>query len=216
MAINADHNWDVYMSGALSALSKEDYDYVTIQIYDRVQKVCRKVGVKCYLPHKSQTTPNKGMPHSKVWEIDYERAGNSKAIVAYIGMPACGVGAEIEMARRENIPVILIYETSKMGNLPQLMLGNPIINSMIAFDKPADIEVRLEKNLQEIFAIKRSSPMINTKKADSVMPGEEKQNKQRPDTKNIYVCGTLSNIFQEDKKHLGSHSLNLLLIIAEK
>src|SRR5208283_3426587 len=93
----------------------------------------------CYLPSNpsnSQTTPTKVIPHSKVWEIDYERVTNARAIVAYIGFPACGVGAEIEMARRENVPVILLFESKKRGDLPQLVLGNPEVKSIIAFDKP--------------------------------------------------------------------------------
>ena len=189
------------MSGALSALSSEDYEYATTRIYDRVQKICAKINLRCYLPHKSQTTPIKVMPHSKVWEIDYERVVNSKAIVAYIGIPACGVGAEIEMARRENVPVILLFESAKKGNLPQLMLGNPKIRFAIAFDKPEDIDERLEKDLKQIFTKESANNLINSEKKQVQIYDKPTQNRLQLDTRNVYICGTLGRIFQEEKKY---------------
>jgi hypothetical protein len=146
--------WDVYMSGALSALSGEDYSYVTTQIYERVANVCQEIGLRCYLPHKSQTTPNKGMPHGKVWEIDYKRVVNCSAVIAYIGMPALGVGAEIEMAQTAHVPVILLFETAKQEELSRLILGNPAVKYTIPFDRPKDIEEQLRNALVFIFSEK--------------------------------------------------------------
>src|SRR5208282_3016187 len=100
---------------------------------------CEGINLKCYLPHNSQTTPLKNMPHSKVWEIDNDRVVHSKVVVAYVGMPACGVGAEIEMARRGNVPTILLCESSKLRDLPPLISGSPQIKYTIPFDKPEDI-----------------------------------------------------------------------------
>jgi len=146
--------WDVYMSGALSALSPDDYTYVTTMVYDRVQKVCQKIQLTCYLPHKSRTAPNKGMPHSKVWEIDYKRVVNAGAVVAYVGIPSCGVGAEIEMARTANVPIILLFETKRQEELSRLILGNPAIKYVIPFDDVEEIDAQLEKCLVIIFSEK--------------------------------------------------------------
>jgi len=152
MAITSE--WDVYMSGALSALSPEDYTYVTAKIYERVQSVCQKIRLTCYLPHKSQTTPSKGMPHAKVWEIDYKRVVNCGAVVAYVGIPSCGVGAEIEMARTANVPVILLFETKKQEELSRLILGNPAIKYTIPFNQAEDIDNQLTNDLIMIFSEK--------------------------------------------------------------
>jgi hypothetical protein len=162
--MNAISPWDVYMSGALSALSKEDYLYLTKIIYERVENVCQKIGLRCYLPHKSQTTPTKGMPHAKVWEIDYKRVVNSSAIVAYIGMPALGVGAEIEMARTANVPVILLFESSKQEDLSRLILGNPAIKFTIPFDKPEEIDEQLRAYLTLIFSKKNLDEVATLEK----------------------------------------------------
>lgn len=140
------------MSGALSALSDEDYSFVTTQVYERVESVCRDMDLHCYLPHKSPTMPTKGMPHAKVWQIDYGRVVNSGAIVAYIGLPALGVGAEIEMARTANKPVILLFETAKQEELSRLILGNPAVKHAIPFDRPEDIEEPLRRCLILIFS----------------------------------------------------------------
>ena len=157
--INATLQWDVYMSGALSALSNEDYSFVTTQIYERVENVCREMDLNCYLPHKSTTTPTKGMPHAKVWEIDYKRVVNSGAVVAYIGLPALGVGAEIEMARTAHVPVILLFETAKQEELSRLIIGNPAVKYTIPFSKPEDIEEQLQIALVLIFSEKNLDTM---------------------------------------------------------
>ena len=152
MAITTE--WDVYMSGALSALSPEEYSYVTSNIYERVQNICQKIRLTCYLPHQSQTTPNKGMPHAKVWEIDYKRVVNCGALIAYVGMPSCGVGAEIEMARTANVPVILLFESKKQEQLSRLVLGNPTIKYTIPFNRPEEIDNQLTNDLIMIFSEK--------------------------------------------------------------
>ena len=146
------NKWDVYMSGALSDLTSEEFAKVTGMIYERVEKVCLSMGITCYCPHKSPTTPTKGIPHSKVWKTDYERVVSSGAIVAYIGIPALGVGAEIEMARTANVPVILLCETSKQEKLSRLILGNPAVVDIVLFEKSDEFEEPLKKPLFSVFS----------------------------------------------------------------
>ena len=110
------------------------------------------MGLTCYCPHKSPTTPTKGIPHSKVWKTDYERVVSAGAIVAYIGIPALGVGAEIEMARTANVPVILLCETSKQERLSRLILGNPAVVDIVLFEKPHEFEEPLRKPLFYVFS----------------------------------------------------------------
>lgn len=144
---------DVYMSGALSDLSPEEYERVTTQIYNRVAQVCKAMDLDCYCPHASSTTPTKGMPHSKVWQTDYARVVNSGTVVAYIGIPALGVGAEIEMARTANVPVILLCESSKQEKLSRLILGSPAVEDIVFFDDdPSEFEERLRRTLVYVFS----------------------------------------------------------------
>lgn len=146
------NRWDVYMSGALTDLTSEEFDRVTKEVYERVERVCQDMDLMCYCPHKSPTTPTKGIPHSKVWKTDYERVVGSGAVVAYIGIPALGVGAEIEMARTANVPVILLCETSKQERLSRLILGNPAVVDILLFEKPDEFEEPLKKPLFYVFS----------------------------------------------------------------
>lgn len=152
MVKNQGNKWDVYMSGALSDVTPEEFGKVTTEIYDRVERVCESMGLTCYCPHKSPTTPTKGIPHSKVWKTDYERVVGSGAVVAYIGIPALGVGAEIEMARTANVPVVLLCETSKQERLSRLILGNPAVVDIVLFEKPDEFEEPLRKPLFYVFS----------------------------------------------------------------
>jgi len=148
----ANREWDVYMSGALSDLSPEEYERVTAQIYDRVARVCQGMGLKCYCPHRSKTTPTKGLPHSKVWKIDYARVVNSGAVVAYIGIPALGVGAEIEMARTADVPVILLCEMNRQERISRLILGSPAVRDIVLFNDPSEFEEPLRTPLFYVFS----------------------------------------------------------------
>jgi len=146
-------DWDVYMSGALSSITKEQYEYATKEIYDSVENVCNEIKIKCYCPHKSSTTPTKGIPHSKVWSIDYEKVVRSKAIIAYIGIPAFGVGMEIEMARTANKPVVLLCEKETQESLSRIVLGNPAVVDIVLFNKPEEFRDPLKQVLVKIFSL---------------------------------------------------------------
>lgn len=144
--------WDVYMSGALTNLPPQEYKRITTKIYDRVMKISQSMELNCYCPHRSPTTPSKGIVHSKVWKTDYGRVVGAGAVVAYIGIPALGVGAEIEMARTANVPVVLLCETSRQEGLSRLILGNPSVVDIILFEDPSEFEKPLRKLLFHIFS----------------------------------------------------------------
>lgn len=142
------------MSGALSTLTSDEYSYATREIYDRVARVSESIGLRCYLPHKSETGLARGMPHSKVYQIDHRRVVNSGAVVAYIGKASLGVGAEIEMAKNADVPVVLLFETESkvQESLSRLILGNPAVKHTIPFERPEDLEDPLKTALTLIFS----------------------------------------------------------------
>ncbi|MGA3289331.1 MAG: hypothetical protein ABSD42_03720 [Candidatus Bathyarchaeia archaeon] len=119
---------------------------------------------------------------------DQEHVMRSKAIIAYIGISACGVGAEIEMARRENIPIILLFESSKFGSLPQLILGNPNVKILISFDKTEEIDAKLSEALTQVLAASVTSISISDKSSGA---HHEKQTETLAEKK-VYICGTFN------------------------
>src|SRR3989442_14972043 len=178
---------DVYMSGALSDLTEEEYENLNTQVYDRVAKICFDVGLTCYRPHKSTTTPSKGMPHGKIWKIDYERVSGAGLVVAYIGKPSLGVGSEIEMARTAGVPVVLLCEGDKQERLSRLILGNPAVKDMIVFEHPDEIDDPLRKALYKEFSLRNldavaedeSWPHTDYKKLVKVLTAEVEGQKYR-------------------------------------
>jgi hypothetical protein len=147
----SDKAWDVYMSGALTGLSAEAYKWTTMEIYERVEKVCKGLNLKCYCPHRSSTTPTKGLPHSKVWKVDYTRVVNAGAVVAYLGIPSTGVGMEIAFAQSAHVPVILICEYKNQEGISRLVLGSPIEDTIL-FNNPEELEDDLRKSFIFIFS----------------------------------------------------------------
>src|SRR2546425_10744615 len=115
------------MSGALSDLTPNEYETLTTEIYDRVARTCEALGLTCYRPHRSSTTPTKGIPHSKVWKVDFERVSGAGLVVAYIGKPSLGAGAEIEMSRTAGVPVILLCEGDKQDGISRLIVGETVV-----------------------------------------------------------------------------------------
>lgn len=141
----------VYMSGALTGLGDDDLKYAT-ELYDRVESLCKALGIDAYLPGKSPTTPSKGIPHHKVWKIDYEKVSASSAVIAYVGLPSTGVGAEIEMARQAEVPVVLLCEEDRQDGVSRLVLGNPRIVDIVPFTTLDEMEAKLRPTLVQVIS----------------------------------------------------------------
>lgn len=141
----------IYMSGALTGLKEGDLEYANV-LYDHVETLCQHLGIDCYLPGKSPTTPSKGIPHHKVWKIDYEKVSGSSAVIAYVGLPSTGVGAEIEMARQAEVPIILLCEEDRQEGVSRLVLGNPRIKDIIPFTTLDEMGAKLQPVLVEVIS----------------------------------------------------------------
>ena len=141
----------IYMSGALTGLGEDDLKYAS-EIYNRVEDLCKALGIDAYLPGKSPTTPSKGIPHHKVWKIDYEKVSASSAVIAYVGLPSTGVGAEIEMARQAEVPVVLLCEENRQDAVSRLVLGNPRIVDIVPFTTIDEMEAKLRPILVQVIS----------------------------------------------------------------
>jgi len=139
------------MSGALTGLGDDDLKYAN-GLYDQVEDLCKSLGIDCYLPGKSSTTPSKGIPHHKVWKIDYEKVSGSSAVVAYVGLPSTGVGAEIEMARQAEVPIILLCEEERQDGVSRLVLGNPRVKDIVPFTTFSEMKTKLQPILVEVIS----------------------------------------------------------------
>jgi len=123
-------NKKVYVSGALTGI--EPISSVR-DFYENIGNTCRKIGLSPYIPHIN-TDPiiNSDVTPVEVFKIDKKEVITSDLVIAYIGYPSLGVGMEIAYAEVNNIPIILLYESSKI--VSRFPRGVPNLYSEIKFD----------------------------------------------------------------------------------
>src|ERR1043166_7651245 len=96
---------NVYVSGPLTDVPNEMRQSLR-DFYERIGTECSKLGFKPYVPHVHSDPIQ--FAHLTPFEVDgLDRAGvlQSNLIIAYVGIPAIGVGIEIEIANDAGIPV---------------------------------------------------------------------------------------------------------------
>jgi 2'-deoxynucleoside 5'-phosphate N-hydrolase len=93
-----------YISGPLQAA--EDLAEARA-LYERLAEDCRRCGWEPYLPHQ-QTDPVNHVEASatSVFARDLSAVLKADLIIAYVGAPSSGVGAELGIAYERGIPVV--------------------------------------------------------------------------------------------------------------
>jgi nucleoside 2-deoxyribosyltransferase len=101
----------VYISGALMGAS--DLQRVR-KLYEALASVCERQGCTAYLPHRN-TDPETAASLSteSVVEQDIAKMSEADVILAYLGEPSLGVGAEIAMAVQQGKHILALYESSR-------------------------------------------------------------------------------------------------------
>ena len=99
-------NRRVYVSGPLQA--SRDLPLARA-LYETFARACRQAGYDPYLPHVDND-PERDADNSPedVYARDISELRRSAAVVAHVGAPSSGVGAELAVAVAEGIPVIAI------------------------------------------------------------------------------------------------------------
>jgi 2'-deoxynucleoside 5'-phosphate N-hydrolase len=101
----------VYISGAL--MGAADLNRVR-SLYHRFAEACELVQWEPYLPH-SRTDPeqDKDATPSDVIDADLRELNRSDVVIAYLGEPSLGVGAEIVLAMQRGKAILAVYESSR-------------------------------------------------------------------------------------------------------
>jgi nucleoside 2-deoxyribosyltransferase len=129
------HSKKVYISGALTEVNVNDPTSLK-RFYESIAELCKTLGMKPYVPHlNSDPVVHPHLDPKQVYEMDKREIAGSDIVIAYVGFPSLGVGQEIEIARENEVPVILLYEQSK--RISRMARGNPAVIAQIAF---ADFE----------------------------------------------------------------------------
>ncbi len=120
----------VYVSGALTNSGRREF-------YEKIGEVVSELGYEPYIPHlHTDPVKNPDVSPKEVYRIDKERVQSSSLIIAYVGEPSLGVGAELEMASEKGIPIILLYE--KTAKVSRLARGIPSSRTEITYISEVD------------------------------------------------------------------------------
>ena len=136
----------VYVSGPLTGVPNV---LVLKKFYEKIAQICLDLKMTAYLPHlKSDPIKHANIPPEDVYKMDSHQVIIADLIIAYIGVPSLGVGAELEIAHYNNIPIILLYEA---GDKPvsRMARGNPAVINQIVFIDFDDAIIKLEIALRD-------------------------------------------------------------------
>lgn len=94
----------VYISGPLQAAQNLD---AARSFYELPAEVCRSNGFDPYLPHqRTHPVHHANTSAASVFQHDIDALLRTDLLVAYIGAPSSGVGAELAIAHERGIPTI--------------------------------------------------------------------------------------------------------------
>ena|SRR5438132_5458110 len=100
-----------YISGAL--MNAADLDQ-SRALYEAFAAACREAGWEAYVPHRhADPIRDSHLTNRDVAERDVDEIMASDAIVAYVGEPSLGVGAEIALALKTGKRVLALADESR-------------------------------------------------------------------------------------------------------
>lgn len=140
----------IYISGALTHANEN-----IKLVYEKISKICQLVCSNIYVPHINGTDPiqHPGVTPQEVWQKNHREVASADLIIAYVGLPSLGVGAELEIARITNSDIILWwYKDEKVS---RMALGNPAAVEQIQADNENDLYKKLNSLLKYKYELKK-------------------------------------------------------------
>ncbi|MDD3487594.1 MAG: deaminase [Candidatus Moranbacteria bacterium] len=136
----------IYISGALTVI---DANKNLKSVYEKIARVCSNFCSNVYVPHLGGTDPVKdpSVDPQVVWHKDHREVASSDLIIAYVGTPSLGVGAELEIARITASNLIIWW--FKGEKVSRMALGNPAVSHKIEAKDENDLAIKLTKILKQ-------------------------------------------------------------------
>ena len=108
-----------YISGALLNAAQLDRSRA---LYERFAEACRAAGWDAYVPHQhADPVRDAHLSNVEVAERDVDHVTAADALVAYVGEPSLGVGAEVAIALRAGKRVFVVAEADR--RVSRFLLG---------------------------------------------------------------------------------------------
>jgi nucleoside 2-deoxyribosyltransferase len=97
-------------------------------LYERLADACRAAGWDAYVPHQhADPVKDAHLSNIDVAERDIENVTAADVLVAYVGEPSLGVGAEVAIALRAGKRVLLVAEADR--RVSRFLLGLAELNA---------------------------------------------------------------------------------------
>jgi nucleoside 2-deoxyribosyltransferase len=110
-----------YISGALINAARLDD---ARRLYERLAEACVSAGWTAYVPHQhADPVRDPEMPNTEVASRDLAEVRAADVLVAYVGEPSLGVGAEVAIALAEGKRVLFVAESDRKVSRFLLGLG---------------------------------------------------------------------------------------------
>jgi nucleoside 2-deoxyribosyltransferase len=114
-----------YISGALLNAAHLDQSRA---LYERLAEACRAAGWDAYVPHQhADPVRDAHLSNVDVAERDLENVAAADVLVAYVGEPSLGVGAEVAIALRAGKRVLIVAEADR--RVSRFLLGLAELNA---------------------------------------------------------------------------------------
>lgn len=137
----------IYISGTLTHLPESKRSQLR-EFYQAIANVCQEAGLGPYLPHlKGDPVQAPSLSPKQIDRMDRFEVKNSDLLIAYVGVPAIGIGIEVEMANRYGVPVVLIYE--------QGLMKKKLVSRLIRGNKAVIYEIKFSRKNEALLALKK-------------------------------------------------------------
>jgi hypothetical protein len=147
-----------YVCGPLTELNRKIVKKVKF-FYERIGDVCEEVlGKRAFVPHEHfdpikspQFTP------AEVDTAERDQVCNKTSVLIVVAIaPSWGGGIEVEMARQNNVPVVLLCEKKKLRKrkISRLLRGNSAIRAEIDYTTYDEALSKLRDELSKLVVAK--------------------------------------------------------------
>lgn len=142
-----------YVCGPLTELPPPIMDEVKA-FYSRIGDLIGQLsGHRAFVPHEHYD-PIK-FAHFTPTEIDvaerHQVCQKTSLLIAINVAPSWGSGIEVEMARQSNVPAVILSPSGK--KISRLLLGNPAIKDVVAYDNYDHALENLEEWIAKVFDV---------------------------------------------------------------
>lgn len=143
-----------YICGPLTELDPKTKE-LAMRLYEQIADICEDVlGIRAFVPHEHyDPVKHKNYTPADVDKAEREQVMHQTSVLIVLPIaPSWGGGIEVEMARQEGVPVILLCERKKLEArlISRLLRGNPAVSVEVSYDSEIDAYAAIKDALIKV------------------------------------------------------------------